>query len=67
MYRDLRLFLAAIVAGFALIGLTFAVDILPAALVTVLLIVGTIIVIGFALVIVFLALKALFGKRYKEY
>ncbi|WP_405103607.1 hypothetical protein [Oceanobacillus sp. FSL H7-0719] len=64
---NLRLYFAAILAGFALIGLTFAVTIMPAELATVLLIIGTIIVIIFALVIVIMALTALFGNRAKSY
>lgn len=65
MYRELGLYLAAIVAGFALIGLSFLITIPTLPLI--LFIIGTIIVIVFALVVVLLALKALFSRTSKQY
>ncbi|MBN6204815.1 hypothetical protein JYK21_00005 [Ralstonia pickettii] len=64
---NLRLYFAAILAGFALIGLTYAVTIIPAELATVLLIIGSIIVITFAFVIAIMGLTALLGNRSKNY
>ncbi|MHA6250915.1 hypothetical protein [Oceanobacillus sp. CAU 1775] len=65
MPNYLGLYLAALVAGFALIGLSFLIPLPTLSLI--LFIVGTIIVIVFSLVIVFFALKALFGKASKHY
>lgn len=64
MFRQLGLYLAAIVAGFSLIGLSYLV-VIPT-LPLILFIIGTIIVIVFALVVVLLALKALFNRTPKH-
>lgn len=56
----ISIFLAAIIAGFALIGLTLLLDTLLAPFITVIHIIAAIVIVLFALAIIFRALYILF-------